>query len=333
MSDRVEESRGKAPNASGSSVESGGSDFLGESLVFIVGSQRSGTTILEQLLARHDAVEHWYEPYFVWDYALGHGEDDHRTAAQATPEVIRFLREEFYRFWRASGAQLIVEKSPEHCFRIPFVERVFPKARWIHIYRDGRDATLSIQREWATRASLVEERRLSRFFALTRLTLARQPRMRNKLQLLRHELRGRLSMRRGGLFNKAKWGGAVGWGPRFEGWQKALEEGPLLRFNALQWAHAVEAACTGLTDVPEERQLSLSYESLLTEPELTLRGILRFLGIDEGPAATLGEGLRRDNHGKWRGAYSAEEIGIIEAALGERLSALGYALSSTPAER
>ena len=338
----VEESSGAESSGAESSAEpsdapaaytqGGGGDFLGEPLVFIVGSQRSGTTILEQLLARHDAVEHWYEPYFVWDYTLGHGEDDHRSAAQATPEVIRFLREEFYRFWRASGAQLIVEKSPEHCFRIPFVERVFPKARWIHIYRDGRDATLSIQREWATRASLVEERSLSRFFALTRLTLARQPRLRNKLQLLRHELRGRLSMRRGGLFNKAKWGGAVGWGPRFKGWQEALEEGPLLRFNALQWAHAVEAACAGLAEVPEERQLSLSYEALLAEPEETLRGVLRFLGVDEGPAATLGEGLRRDNHGKWRSAYSAEELKIIEAALGERLGALGYALSSASAE-
>ena len=337
MSDRAEESRAEenreeVSDISTSQLKREGGDFLGESLVFIVGSQRSGTTILEQLLARHSAVEHWYEPYFVWDYAIGHGEDDHRTAAQATPEVIRFLREEFYRFWRSSGAQLIVEKSPEHCFRIPFVERVFPKARWIHIYRDGRDATLSIQREWATRASLVEERSLSRFVALTRLTLARQPRMRNKIQLLRHELRGRLSMRRGGLFNKAKWGGAVGWGPRFEGWQEFLKEGPLLRFNALQWAHAVEAACAGLVKVPKERQLSLSYESLLADPEETLRGVLCFLGVDEGPAATLGEGLRRDNYGKWRSAYSAEELGLIEAALGEQLSALGYTLSSAQME-
>lgn len=308
-------------------------DFLGDQLVFIVGSQRSGTTILERLLAKHPALEHWYEPYFVWDYHLGHGEDDHRSTAQATPAVTEFLRGEFERFWRASGAELIIEKSPEHCFRIPFVDQIFPAARWIHIYRDGRDATLSIQKEWATRAALVEGRSLKDLIALIRITLARQPRLRNKIQLLNYELKGRLASRRLGAFNKAKWGGAVGWGPRFKGWEAALESGPLLRFNALQWAHAVEAALDGLSLIPAERQLSLSYESLLDRPAETLTEVLRFLKVDEAPAETLGSELRRDNHGKWRHRYTEEELSVVEDALGALLERLDYPLSKDESDR
>ena len=58
-----------------------------DAFVFIVGSPRSGTTILGELLDRHQHISQWYEPYFVWDHFFRTAPDDERTEAEATPEA------------------------------------------------------------------------------------------------------------------------------------------------------------------------------------------------------------------------------------------------------
>lgn len=45
-----------------------------------------------------------------------------------------------------SGSSRILDKYPEHIFRIPFVKSIFPDAKFIFIVRDGRDTSLSVGR-------------------------------------------------------------------------------------------------------------------------------------------------------------------------------------------
>jgi hypothetical protein len=144
-------------------------------VVFIVGSPRSGTTILGEVLGRHPDIINWYEPYFVWDWHVGNLDTDVRTEGQATDATRRFIRREFDLFLRKAGKKMIVEKTPENSFKIPFLHAVFPNAKWIHIVRDGRDVTLSISKEWEKRRQIVEQRNVGRFVTLAKTMLGRQP--------------------------------------------------------------------------------------------------------------------------------------------------------------
>jgi len=188
--------------------------------VFVVGAPRSGTTILAEVLGRHPQVADFYEPYYIWDYRLGSGEDDVRTVAMADPANVAFIRREFALFARKSRKLVVVEKSPENCFRIPYVRAIFPEAKWIHILRDGRDSVESIFRESKKRKRIVEQRDLAQLFAVFKEMMELQPFWRNRLQAIWFEVRQIASIDPRRYFNKAKWGGEGGWGPRFPGWRE-----------------------------------------------------------------------------------------------------------------
>ena len=63
--------------------------------IFIVGSSRSGTTLLSDTLARHSEVTSWNEPSFVLDHFHRDLVDDCRNAHHASSEVITYLRKKF----------------------------------------------------------------------------------------------------------------------------------------------------------------------------------------------------------------------------------------------
>ncbi len=50
---------------------------------------------------------------------------------------------------RQAGKTLSGEKTPDYCRRMPLLHRLFPRAKFLHIIRDGRDVTLSTL-DWAT---------------------------------------------------------------------------------------------------------------------------------------------------------------------------------------
>jgi hypothetical protein len=48
--------------------------------------------------------------------------------------------------------RFLVEKSPRHGHHIPFINELFPTARFVHVVRDGRDVAVSVRaasRSWA----------------------------------------------------------------------------------------------------------------------------------------------------------------------------------------
>ena len=292
--------------------------------VFILGCPRSGTTILAELLDRHPDIKVWYEPYFVWDMRLPLRESDIRTAEEAKPEVARYVCREFAIFERKARGRLLVEKSPDNCFRIPFVHAVFPNAKWIHILRDGRDVALSIHREWEARANQIKERKYLRHVLAIGENLGEQPFWRNRCQEIWYELISAPSLRPSHLLNKSRWMGFPGWGPRFPGWREAYESMDLLEFNALQWVKAVKQVLSDRALLPPGKMIELRYEDLLARPEAELSRILEFIRIEARNGVPMADGLDRDNTGKWRAALSAHDQDRIEAVQGDLLMRLGY---------
>ena len=54
----------------------------------------------------------------------------------------------FMHFAKASGKNRWGEKSPMHLQHISLLAKIFPHAKFLHIYRDGRDVAQSFNRRW-----------------------------------------------------------------------------------------------------------------------------------------------------------------------------------------
>lgn len=294
-------------------------------VVFVFGSPRSGTTLLEEILGSHPAVGHFYEPYYVWYRAAGATADDYLPPEAFGPRALAWVRRQFDSFAAGVGKKIIVDKSPEHAFNLPVLLAAFPTAKFVHILRDGRDVTLSIKKEWAKREQIVRQRSWRALWQTARAMLARQPLWRFRLLAVWHELRGRITTPPHRWLNKAKWRGEVGWGPRFRGWQNVRAEQPLIGFNAHQWLCSVEQIEADLPKLPSRNVFELRYEDLIAaERPAVLEDLFSFLGLDAASALERAPRVRTTNTGKWATELDGSEIDTIGPILHEKLCELGY---------
>jgi len=128
--------------------------------IFILGTGRSGTTILGVVLSVHRDVGFLNEPKAIWS-TLRDDEDligsYHRgparyrlSAEDASPSLIKDAHRIYGAYLRLTMTRRIVDKYPELIFRVPFVRRIFPSAKFLFLSRDGWDTCASIER-WSSR--------------------------------------------------------------------------------------------------------------------------------------------------------------------------------------
>jgi len=300
------------------------------SFIFILGSPRSGTTLLGEMLDKHKDISQWYEPYFVWDRHFRDYPHDERTAHDATPRVRRQIQNDFVTFKRAMGSKLVVDKSPRNSLRVPFIQKIFPHARFITMTRDGRDVTLSIHKEWIRRREILKDAANEtrsdhkRAYGVFHRWLRRQPSLRYKVRALWFETHGHL-LNGSRHLNRLRWNGSVGWGPRFRNWEDVLKKTSLLQFSAYQWAKCVENIHSNWHAIPDQNRLIIRYEDLLKDGERVIMRILEFLtlGRHEGFFTSLPK-LKRDNFNKWQKEFSKEQISEIHPIVAPTLMDLGY---------
>jgi hypothetical protein len=300
-------------------------DNGGKNYVFIVGCGRSGTTFLGDVLGRHPEILNWYEPDFIWNWHTGNLESDVRTEAHLTEKGKWFIRREFSLFKYKSGAKFIIDKSPLNSFKIPYILGVFPKSRWIHLIRDGRDVTLSLNKEWNKRKHIVAKKNIKGFVSGFKRMIASQPFWRNRFQSVYYEIRNLNSPTSVFSLNKSKWEGKIGYGARFPGWKDYCDSHSIIEFNAMQWVKSVEAVKTSLGNVPGRNWIEIKYENFLIHPRETLIEVLNFIGgkIDEDFFKSLPP-IKRNNFNKWEKEFTPGDLKKIDPILTPKLIELGY---------
>lgn len=143
---------------------------------FIVGSARSGTTLLRALLDSHPALAIPPESYFVVTLARraeryltaggfdgelfcsdvaahprfkrwGLAEEAMRAvvAERAPADFAEAMRAVYSAYARAHDKPRYADKTPKYVKDIGRLEQLFPEARFVHILRDGRDVVLSFK--------------------------------------------------------------------------------------------------------------------------------------------------------------------------------------------
>ena len=274
---------------------------------FVVGCERSGTTLLRLILDAHPELAVPPESYFIVDLYRSHGRSAHgRVDVEAMAadleanrwfrawdlpegEAARILGSErdegadaadgldfagavrrvYSRYAELHGKPRYGDKTPAYVQHIRLLAQVFPEARFVHLIRDGRDVAMSLAE--------------------------------------------------------------VRWGP-----------GDVLD-AALQWAERVSRGREAGHQVGAHRYLEVRYERLVADPEPLLREVAEFCGlsfdgamarhperaaerIPQRPealhrrAATAPSATGRD----WRRDMAGDDLAAVEALIGGALAELGY---------
>lgn len=151
-----------------------------EGPVFVVGMNGSGTTMLSDSLGRHPDLFMFPRETYVLPHLLRHGErfGDLYDAGNLQAFIRHIGQQAAY--WRANGRRRLQvreldiasttvpgvidavyrhfaarkgkrrwgDKTPMYVQHIPILAAAFPAAKFVHLYRDGRDVAQSLHRRW-----------------------------------------------------------------------------------------------------------------------------------------------------------------------------------------
>lgn len=166
--------------------------------VFLTGFPRSGTTLLEQVLASHPEVVALEERETLADAqrAFLSRPSDLERLARAGEADLDPLREAYWARVRAEGAdptgKVFVDKHPLNTFRLPLILKLFPDARILFARRDPRDVVLSaFRRRFAMSGSAYQLLTLTGcagyYDAAMRMAQALTPALGDRLHVVVHE--------------------------------------------------------------------------------------------------------------------------------------------------
>jgi hypothetical protein len=291
-----------------------GADDLESRIVWLLGSPRSGSTWLAQLLTRVTGGAHIREPLIGAHLGLSVGgllglpvDGDPLLLDTMTDRPSYFFAPDAAEAWReplrdlllarfafdarrhelitSRPANPIIVKEPWGSAGAPILLRALPRSRLLFLVRDGRDVVDS---------------------------------------LLDGEADGWITKALGARLDEDTTR------------QRAMRE------HALMWTRGVEAVQKAFDTHPPALRLRVTYEDLLTDTDVELRRALDWLGREdlngrvadaveatrfaEYPAGTKGAGKfrRTATPGLWRDRFSADEQAALEAIMRPSLARFGY---------
>lgn len=138
------------------------SDKTNCSVAYVLGTGRSGTTILGVSLSAHDEVGFLNEPKLPWYWS--NSRDDIIGSYSAKPgkysltsidvdSSIEQKISKFYNFYsKVVDVEIVIDKYPEMIFRTDFLQKFKFDKKYIFLYRNGIDIVNSIAK-WSERKS------------------------------------------------------------------------------------------------------------------------------------------------------------------------------------
>lgn len=253
--------------------------------IIVLGNTRSGTTVVQNLIAAHPDVVAWYEPRNLWQYADPGRENDEFDAVDATDRVKRYIRRKFLAYQRRNGGRRIVEKTPVNILRIPYVHAIFPDATYLYIVRSPWSFISSVELKWQRTVSV------RGLFWRFRSTPPSQ--LHHYIAKYVRQIWDKRILRRKYL--------SV-WGPRYEGISHDLATEDMITVVARQWSIPSRKAAEDLEQFPPGKVLSLRYEDLVEDPLNHLARIAEHCGLDASPemVSYAKDMIAADRQEKWR---------------------------------
>ncbi|MGI8651135.1 MAG: sulfotransferase [Rubrobacter sp.] len=321
-----------------------------ESVFFVAGEMRSGTSWLRRTLSAHPQIACSHEGSFFgldydhedipvykgpvssltrpftlatrdfrtwhdmpWNQWSGDFDEDMRNIVRRSIDY--FLEKEVAR----TGKAIVGDKSPQHTENLDEIHAYYPDARIIHIVRDGRDVAVSAMNHWWRLAQ-------------------DQPEAAFELDAEELENRDAYRADREGYL-------AAG---------RSIFTEERLAQLARRWSLRTQKARRDGTELYGERYLEIRYEDFLSDGGNTLARLLDFLGArsneqvvgrclrassfetasnrsqgEEDPSSFFRKGVAGD----WKSVFTSRDRELYESVAGEQLTASGYEVDGEVSEK
>jgi LPS sulfotransferase NodH len=267
--------------------------------IFIIGSPRSGTTLLFNVLSQSEYLWSLYGESMIWNKYAGPQykgwETMELTASDATGDIANKIRTEFCERVvnheaKKPHAKLIrmVEKTPDNCFRIDFINRVFPDAYFIYIQRDGRNTISSMIEAW---------RYYKKFSVPTTINI---------------------DLQNGSTTDK--W-----WGSLPTGWQR-YNNSKVVDVCLFQWREANLKVLSSLKKIPSSRVVHVRYEELTKNGAGVIQQICKNIGIPySNSLKNAVSTIYPVNPNKWKKNNEGMILSVYEDIM-KMMKAMGYTI-------
>jgi len=233
--------------------------------IIIIGAGRSGTNILRDTLCRLTGLKTWPcdEINYIWRHGNIRKESDRFTTDNLTLKIQKFIQRKFDRFEKSSNAEFIIEKTCANSLRVPFINSIFPNAKYIFIIRNGFDVASSAKLRWTASLELKYIFKKAAYIPTEDIPYYGFRYFINRIKK---------------LFSKEK--RLSFWGPLYPDMKYDLKRDSLIEVCAKQWRACTETAYNDLRSLTEGRVHYLKYEDFVTAPLSEMQKIARFLGIE-----------------------------------------------------
>lgn len=238
--------------------------------IVIVGAARSGTKMLRDCLSQAaDLPTVPYDINFVWrrgNQSLNH---DEFTPEQSHPRTRSAVLRTLTKFADESGN--VIEKTVSNALRPLFVERLFPEARFLFLYRSGLDVVESVLRQWGKNPPVS--------YMLDKVIrtggIASVPYLFGYASSVARNAIGLGPSR------------SYVWGVRYRGIDEDLKTSDLASVCSYQWIKCVEHMLTAEESLGS-RVVRVRYEDFVSNPTLQLGRILNNLSLVGSPEIAAG---------------------------------------------
>ena len=118
--------------------------------IFIVGCSRSGTTAVYKTLSLATGLASLHkESHGFWNDLHPPRENGWESQSLGSEQANKKDQEAASKFfYRYLGARRFVDKANQNCFRIPYLNKLFPNPFFVYVKRDGRDNINSLMHGW-----------------------------------------------------------------------------------------------------------------------------------------------------------------------------------------
>ena len=132
---------------------------LSERVIFCFGARRSGTYLVQRLIAAHPAVSAVPSETHLISHGIAPLLERFHHGVRGSPQIgsvyadrdalldaVRDLCDTAFAEYLDPGATHVVERTPLHALHASLIAELYPDAGVVHVIRDGRDVALSMMR-------------------------------------------------------------------------------------------------------------------------------------------------------------------------------------------
>jgi len=151
-------------------------DIPGQKIIFICGMPRSGTTLVEQIIASHNKVYGAGELIYLQQTIRKNFEENSKLNINKILESVNSKTNLVYKdylknfdLYNLNNAEFITDKAPQNFTMIGFIKLFFPNCKIIHCVRNPKDVCLSLFKNSFASSSMAwsnNENDIPRYFNL-----------------------------------------------------------------------------------------------------------------------------------------------------------------------